>query len=354
VLPRLNVPTVKSRSSSLDKLTPGGVLVIAEPVLSPQGEAQIRPLLNAKVVLLVLPKWLGFAGVAKEGWVQQVTERSVGDAQGVLKLIAPNATVKRQDSPVTWSSNAFKAAPHLDMPLQLMSGDRLRPIIAAPEGMLLGEIRDNNRKVWVLSDPDVMSNHGLANPDNAALAVAIIDGLRGVDGNVVFDETVHGFVVRPSTPSMLLFRFPFVVATLQGLIAVALLLWATIGRFGAARAAPPSLSAGREGLLQNMAKLVEFTGHQDEMVKRYVEETVRETAVTLHAPRELSGKGLIAWLKRVGLARGATIDFEALLQRAGETGSGRRNPSALVKLARDIHRWKGEIVDGRARHPGGH
>jgi hypothetical protein len=104
-----------------------------------------------------------------------------------------------------------------------------------------------------------------------------------------------------------------------------------------------------------MATLVEFTGHQDVMLKRYVQETIRDVAVTLHAPRELSGAGLIAWLKRVGLARGVTIDCEAALAQAVEGGpAARQSLPALVRLARDIHQWKGEIVDGRSRHPGGH
>src|SRR5207302_5973441 len=114
--------------------------------------------------------------------------------------------------------------------------------------------------------------------------------------------------------------------------------------------APPALSAGREGLLQNMAKLVEFTGHQDVMVRRYVQETVRDVAYQLHAPRELSGGGLVAWLQRVGWARGVAIDCEAVLRQAAEPGMARRlNPAALVRLARDIHQWRGEIVDGRSR-----
>ena len=58
-------------------------------------------------------------------------------------------------------------------------------------------------------------------------------------GRVVFDETLHGFTSEPAGPLLLLFRFPFIVATIQGAIAIALMLWATLGRFGAptARAA---------------------------------------------------------------------------------------------------------------------
>ena len=68
------------------------------------------------------------------------------------------------------------------------------------------------------------------------------------------------------------------IATAQGLIAIALLLWATMARFGAPQQAPPPLQAGRGGLLQNMARLIEFTGHQGPIITRYIQETVRDVA----------------------------------------------------------------------------
>jgi hypothetical protein len=303
----------------------------------------------------VLPKWTGQPSEQKTGWLRQVGERPVLDAQWALNLSAPRGEVVRERSAVRWTTNALHLTPDVDLPVQLVRGDRLRPIIGAMEGMLVGEISDKDRKIWVLADPDIIANHGFAREGNAALALALIKALRRGDGSVVFDETVHGFGVRPVSPFLLLFRFPFVAATAQGALAVALLLWATLGRFGAPQTAPPALSAGREGLLQNMAKLVEFTGHQDVIVKRYVQETVRDVAVALHAPRELAGAKLIAWLQRVGLARGVAIDCEAVLIQAAEAGmTRRRNSSALVRLARDIHLWKGEIVDGRSRHSGDH
>jgi hypothetical protein len=354
VLQQLAIPVVKSRSNSLDKLSPGSVLVVAEPRRTAQSQDAIR-LLQARVVLLVLPKWVGVPSEQKLGWVRQVGQGSTLDALWTLGLIAPRGEVTRETSALQWTVNALGITPSPDSPVQLVHGDQLRPIVGAMQGMLVGEITDRNRKVWVLADPDVISNHGLAHPDNAAFAVALIKALRSGNGSVVFDETVHGIAVRTASPFLLLFRFPFVLATLQGVFAIGLLLWATLGRFGAPQTAPPALSAGREGLLQNMAKLVEFTGHQDVMIRRYVQETIHNAAAQLHAPRDLSEAGLTAWLQRVGLARSVTIDCDDILRRASEPGlARRRNASALVRLARDVHQWRGEIVDGRAGHPRDH
>lgn len=356
VLTQLGISVVKSQSSSLDKLSPGSVLVIAEPRHNAQAESAIRTLLQADTILLVLPKWTGQPSEHKEGWLEDIVQRPLADAQWMLDLTGIKGQVTRQSSDVAWTDNAFKLTPNLDQPIQLMTVTGLRPIIASDHGTLLGESIDpkSKRKIWILSDPDVIANRGLAHPDNAALAVAVIDSLRSGDGRVVFDETVHGFVVQTASPLLLLFRFPFVVATLQGLVAIAVLLWATLGRFGAPQSAPPPLRTGREGLLENSAKLVEAAGHQDVIIRRYVRETINEVARQLHAPRTLSGEALLTWLQRVGKARGVEIDCTAVVLGIGDSEGARRNLSPLVRLARDIHQWKGDIVDGRSRDPRPH
>ena len=52
----------------------------------------------------------------------------------------------------------------------------------------MGELNDRNRRVWVLSDPDLLSNRGIAREGNAALVVTIVNRLRGARGNVVFQS----------------------------------------------------------------------------------------------------------------------------------------------------------------------
>ena len=352
VLQRLGVSVVKSRYNSLEKLTPGSLLVIAEPHPSRLSEESMRTLLKASTILLVLPKRGGVPSEQYPGWLREARERSPAEARWALGLVAARAEVERERGELKWTTNTLGPAPDLVAPAQLVRGGGLQPIVASDKGMLVAELSERNRKIWILSDPDVISNHGLAREGNAALAVALIKRLLGPNGSVVFDETIHGYVAHPSSPFLLMFRFPFVVATAQALIAIVLLLWATMGRFGAPQSAPAALSAGRAGLLQNMAKLIEFTGHQQVMIARYVQETVRDVARQLHAPRGLAGEALVEWLRRVGTARGVEIDCGALTREADALGARRRgDTSSPVRLARDIHRWKGEILDGRARHP---
>ncbi len=355
VLQRLDIPAIKSTSNSLDRLERGGVLVLAEPRASVGADDAMGRLLKAERILLVLPKWAGLRSEQHPGWLREVRQRTVAAALSAVMLVAPRADVVREDGEVKWTTNELGLAPNVVTPTQLIRGPGLRPVIAGEQGMLVGELVERNRTILVLSDPDVISNHGLAREGNAALAVALIKRLRGASGTIVFDETIHGYTGPAENPFALLFRFPFVIATIQGLVAVALLLWATLARFGAPQSVPPPLSAGRAGLLQNMAKLIEFTGHQQVMVRRYIEETLRHVARQLHAPRALAGDALVAWLKRVGGARGVTVDCGWLMHQARELGeAGRRDQASLVRLARDTHRWQGEMLDGRPRHPRDH
>jgi len=355
VLQRLDIPVIKSSSNSLDRLGRGGVLVLAEPNAALRKDDAITQLLKAERVLFVLPKWFGIRSERHPGWLRLVRQRGTFEAKSALSLLVPSMDVVHEEGTVQWTTNELGLAPNVRSPTQLISGTGLRSIIGSDRGMLVGQLTERNRTVLVLADPDVISNHGLAREGNAALAVALIKRLRGPNGTVVFDETIHGYTGSAENPFSLLFRFPFVIATVQGLIAVALLLWATLARFGAPQSVPPPLTAGRAGLLQNMAKLIAFTGHQQVMVRRYVEETFRHVARQLHAPRTLTGDALVAWLKRVGGARGVTVDCSALMQQARELGvAGRRDQASLVRLARDTHRWQGEMLDGRSRHPRDH
>jgi hypothetical protein len=104
-----------------------------------------------------------------------------------------------------------------------------------------------------------------------------------------------------------------------------------------------------------MANLVEYAGHPEVMVRRYIQETIRDVARQLHAPRGASGGALLSWLQRVGSARNVDIDCGAVTAEAAALGEGRRrNTTALVRLAREIHQWKGEIIDGSSANPRDH
>jgi hypothetical protein len=346
VMRRLGARVIKSRRDSAAQLGATGVLIIAEP--SSASTPQMYRLMNAHTVLLVLPKWTGPPSPTHQGWIDSAAQLSEAVARSAAHT--DGITVVRVPRAAYWTHNEIGRVPVIsEGGVQLIKSSRLRPVVGNDAGMLVGELRTGGRRLWILADPDVMQNHGIADPDNAVFSVALINALRGADGNVVFDEVVHGFEEKASSPLRLLFEFPFVLATVQGLLALALLLWATMRRFGAPVPAPVALPSGKRSLIEATANLLGFARHRPIVVQRYVHAIVQDVGRQLHAPAGLSETALADWVARTGRGREAEIDASTVLRRADALAAGGHGAAAQIgTLARDIFRWKGEVTDGRA------
>jgi hypothetical protein len=363
MLERLGIRVVKSRYDSLRKLGDEDLLVIAEP----EALGEVQRLIDVDRVLLVLPKREGIPSRAHPGWIADNFLRSEGEIQDVLLILDIDAAIAYTRKTPAWKQNELGVTPEIAAPVQLITAEGMWPVVGTDRGALVGEFQRGRHRLWILADPDVIENHGLTQGANAAFAVALINKLRGDSGSVVFDETVHGYgyVAPPASPLKLLFTFPYVLATAQGFLAIGLLLWATLGRFGKAEPVPPALDAGKRGLILNVAELLGFAGHHEVVVQRYVQEALRDAARQLHAPPALAEGKLISWLSRVGALRGVELDCAAIVGRMDEIrakgamrAKGSGEAVAVMSVARDIYRWRRGIIDGdpgdqiaRGSHP---
>jgi len=347
ILDRIGTPVIRSRSRSVERAGKDGVLIVAEPRLSGQSMRAAEHLLDAPTVLIILPKWDGKASDAHKGWIGQAEMAPWLEPQMALALVDAKGSVARGPAVTKWSHNAIGPMPMLADPMQFVRSKVLKPIVARGDEILVGEVKRQGRRIWVLADPDVIANHGLSQPANADFAVALIGALRTSDGPVVFDEAIHGVAGSSPTIVGLLFRFPFIVTTILTLIATALLLWATTIRFGAAEPAAPALDSGKQGLIANTAALIAMAGRRAVIVQRFVDAAIRDVARQLYAPRGLPEPALVDWLARVGRTRGIDVDCAAMVARAHAIAeSGGKDEAALVAVARDINRWKQGMTDG--------
>jgi hypothetical protein len=91
---------------------------------------------------------------------------------------------------------------------------------------------------------------------------------------------------------------------------------------------------------------MEFAGARETLLSDYFRSSIRGVARRLRVPANLGESALIDWLDRVGRARGVASDLQTIAQRVEEVmrGHGRNTPT-LVAAARDIHRWKQEMLD---------
>ncbi|MFO1056727.1 MAG: DUF4350 domain-containing protein [Dongiaceae bacterium] len=341
LLRRLGIPASASQADSWSKPGQGGVLVVAEPRTDEAGLADAGFLLGEGFdLVLVLPKRGGVPQPSHPGWLAATRLLDVATVARVLALVDADAAVVRPARAPSWTVRELRALPTLPAP-QLMVSRKLRPVVAGPDGMLVGQLETDNGRVVVLSDPDVIANHGLGQGDNAALAVEILGLLRGPDGNVVFEETVHGYRERPVSPLALLLQFPWLLLTLQGVLALALLGWSAAGRFGAPEPLPRALPLGSATLIETGARLLDRPAHHALMVRRYLDLTLAELAARLHAPPGLAGAALAAWLDRVAAARGVAAGAAALERRLAAAGD---DAASLAAVAAAAFAWRQEIL----------
>jgi hypothetical protein len=342
LLEKLDVPVVVSRNNSADK-SKSGLLVIAEPKITEGETARLTALVdNAPTVLVVLPKWYGYAKQNGE-WIDTADLLPKDDIDSVLRAVGIDHTggiVARTYTPVSWGTRQGLPQPKLKNP-QTVPLDFLEPAIDDGERALVGHFDHNGKEIWVLTDPDVINNAGLRHPENAQLAVALVDKLRN-NGPVVFDETVHGHAQAPSLLRVL-FRFPLVLATMQVLICALLAIWAAMVRFGPRRAAPPPLAPGKDFLIANTAALLRYGGHHADALQRYLAANVQSVRHALHAPAQLSPTALSQWLERVRGVRGGTISLPELEQAVSAAST---TPQKVVELADQVYRWRMEMIHG--------
>jgi hypothetical protein len=310
-------------------------------VLTPERpETDLSKLLQARgarITLVVLPKWLAVADQAKSGWVR---------SEGLLPAFAPEGVLapqyklkvsRHRSGGTRLQTLAQQAPPELSFAapgaLQTVKGSGLQTLIGDGRGgTVLGRLGD--RQLYVLADPDLLSNHGIADERQAAAALAMLDYLNATDaGSIVFDVTLNG-LGHSRSPLRLAFDPPFLAATLA--IAAALLLAGiqALVRFGPTRRPERAIAFGKTALIDNATALVRKAGREAALGGRYAE-VIRERAVIVFGvPARLRDRAIDEYLDRLG-RRGR---FSAL----AEAAAGARGREGVLAAAQALHQWQQE------------
>lgn len=348
-LRRQDIPVRISRNDSVQKAGYYSLLVIAEPNVDWVRDNTQRYLVPATRVLIVLPKRYGVRDENRRKWLKQVKTRGIRESEAVLNTVAPDSTLTRH-ARGNWRLNMFSAAPSIASP-QVMSDAGFIPLIANQEGrLLLGKVVGRAQNVWVLSDPDILSNHGIGKGENAQLVVDMVREMMAPGGSVIVDETVHGFYHSPSLWRHV-FELPFAAVTILAIAALLMLVWASAGRFGAALPSSAPSMAGKEGLIEVTARLLNGRAHGHYIVRRYQALVLRDIARLLHAPHRYGERAFDDWLDRAAAARGVKIDASELRRTIDEMDTDSRGDGAqAARIARKLFAWKQEMADGSRRH----
>jgi hypothetical protein len=343
-LERVGVHVVTARHSPVERAAAvEGVLVLTEPP-SEQGLAEILEATREPDVrvLIVLPKWNATPSPERAGWVTHLSLKPAEEVNRTLSAFARGTYVTRLDGNDV--SSAEPASTSLELPsaqsLQQDDDGPLESLLRTRDGLLFGRLKER-QNVYVLTDPDLIDNAGLAQPENArAFAKLLKEYLLAP--LFVFDETLHGF---ERTPSLFheLSEFPLLPATLHACLLFVLGVWAASARFGAPGAPSGGFARGKERLLENTVGLLEHSRYLDYSLSRYLTMTLRRAAHALSLMIVDTPRARAARLAPIAKTRGVTRDIEALTASVEDTTT-RADLNRTLRLARELRAWSKELT----------
>ncbi|MBB6221032.1 hypothetical protein [Rhizobium leguminosarum] len=306
--------------------------------------------------LIVLPKWRG--NVSTEG------------VAGKSGLVA-TADISNELDKIGYSDFGFarseadfeEAQPHLQpgQPIKialyqaqtferssLPSG--CEEIVGMPLGALLLRCEDNP-EVYLLSDPDLLNNHGLALADNAGFAVSLVQFLRGsaetrpvyldtagrpLDNETTVDEGKS--YERSASDLQRFFAYPLSVIWGTLLVVAAICFWRGAYRFGPPlREASANIELSKTAAIDATARLLRLSGNDGRMAGQFVLHLLADKAQLLFG----SGAGNQAGIARLfqRLARQDKAAAQAL-HAAAEALSERGHVMTRADLHRNLETFR--------------
>lgn len=291
--------------------------------------------------LVILPKWFTRPIPDRPEWTQRIGTIWPEGVAATLGGIAPKLTVEQ--SPFkNAAAPRSPAIPRLArgqigrLPdQQRLAGGGFTPMLLDADGrVVLAKLE--GRPVFVLAEPDLLNNQGLADPWTARQGWQVIDDLATTN-ETAFDLTLNGFGMakQGKSPLRSVFKPPFLPVTL--IIVAAGFLAGLHGavRFGAPAATARAIAMGKRTLVDNAAMLFRAARKEHRVGAAYAALTRDLAAQATHAPARLSGEALDAYLDRSGKTEGdppySTLAWQA------ETAEDR---DQLLSAARALYRWR--------------
>jgi len=288
---------------------------------------------NAKPTLFIFPKWETMGDPTHNGWVRYVGLKDASDPEGVLAP-AQKLKVFRHPSGGRPLKTVGDLPPEVRFtaprPVQTISGANVHPLVTDDEGRaVVAQLGDG--PLYVIADPDLLNNRGVADPHQAAAALALLDWMNSSGSKQIdFDVTVNG-LGHSRSPLKLAFDPPFLAMTLAIAAAVLLAGWQATARFGSPRRRERAIAFGKAALIDNTATLVRKAGRQATLGARYVDVIRDRAAIVFGMSSRLHDGALDAQLDRLaGRAR-----FTELAE-AARTATDRHS---ALSAAQALHTW---------------
>jgi hypothetical protein len=305
-------------------------------------------------VLIILPKWTVMPMPLKDSWVNKTGALPPAT---LTRILAPIADVQIAQ----WPGDRRDALLHAVLPLTGLPpqlNGRLQQLQAAARGKgvpllrlagglatrkpdsggvaVLVRLRAGDKPIYVLTEPDLMNNHGLADESTAQMALAIVRSLRHGTSAVRMDVTLNGMTREPSLLKALV-EPPFRGASICALLAAILMALHALARFGAAAAEGKFAVRGKTALANNTAALVHMMRREAGMAARYVQASRDMVLARLGRRNAQDADAVLAVMER---RTASDIHYAQLAADAALA----KNSDDLIRIAAMAHAWRGKIT----------
>lgn len=324
-------------------------LVIVTPELSTDPLA-LAALVKARAdrpTLIVLPKRTVQQNPLHPGWVFGRDILPTSDVETLIEKVTPLGVSQHRASRAEAYTSDW--APRVTFAkgavVQTLEDENLVPYITDDGGKILlagvkpanAEKGDDYTPVYILSDPDVMNNLGIGNPQMAFAASGILDGLA-TDGSkeVEFDLTLNG-LGRAKGLLKLAFEPPFLALTICLFLAALLALANGLMRFGPPLRDQAAIAPGKGALIANTADLLRLARQEHKIGGRYVAVVIDNVAHALgiHGPATLDTVH-----ERFDRMTRSGLPFSNLAQAATDANTS----DEVLAAAQALYKWRKEVT----------
>ncbi len=327
-----------------DDLTADGLLIFTpERAQSPDELARLVALREGRPTLIILPKHSAVPDPFRLGWVYTDGLISTEDVAHLLSKIEPVGIDRiRGTATATFGRTRPTVIFNNTPDLQIIRDDDLEPMFT--DDVDPSDLRKNHyiiarakNNVFILADPDLLNNAGLADPQRAYGALKLLAQITPSGQPIRFDLTLNGFK-RGRTLLDLLLRPPFLALTLALLVAALMALANGLVRFGPAMAEARAIPRGKGALVANTADLLKLAKVEHELGERYVA-LIRDLASSQYGVHAHASAESSTATARFDVLSKTGPKFSNLAYMAEHAG----DRSALLEAAQQLDHWRRSV-----------
>jgi hypothetical protein len=248
--------------------------------------------------LLVLPKWR--SGMRLTGLAHPILNVETKRLKATVRRLTGDGsfTPVLARTPFThfpYRSSEDKALNAEIYSAQMFRSDLCTPLLGTPDAMILAECPldaasdAKGGKVLILSDPDLLNNHGLRLGDNATIALDLLRSRAGKK-NIVIDYSRSSWLRDPTAEPKRerswddLRRFfgpPFLTLWIGAALVFGLFLWRSALRYGPIRSDAAAPGASKNLAVRARARLMRLSGQDGALTNEHAVARLSATADAL-------------------------------------------------------------------------